>query len=183
MFEISCSFKETRQRTLYCGISVGFMNGLFNRLCWGPSWLESHAYVLHFRWGEFIRASFHNRQIYGYSFLPLFSAPSHFFSTQGKVYWFSFFFFLFLSFFLLSRPMCGKRDILGGRNKWRRSKGHNIVAVGWVGVSNPHPHLTAVPPTHETTKTLDFPLFNSPHGPMDRRTDWQSNGPTNWRMD
>ena len=49
-------------------------------------------------------------------FLPLFSAPSHFFSTQGKVYWFSFFSF-FLSFFLLSRPMCGKRDILGGRNK------------------------------------------------------------------
>ena len=56
------------------------------------------------------------------------------------------------------------------------TRGHNIVADGWAGASNPHPHPNQPPtlrPTQKVSKTLVFPLFNSmtPYGPTDRRTD------------
>ena len=61
------------------------------------------------------------------------------------------------------------------------SRGHNIIADGWAGASNPHQNPIPHPPTHKHTqkvsKTLVFPLFNSMtpdrrmDGPMDRQTD------------
>ena len=78
-----------------------------------------------------------------------------------------------------------------GRNKEEKEKkkkqvtrGHNIVADGWAGAANPHPHPTPHPthlPIHRHTrkasKTLVFPLFDSitsTDGPMNRRTDGAS---------
>ena len=42
------------------------------------------------------------------------------------------------------------------------TRGHNIVADGWAGASNPHPHPNPPPPLKHTpnkSKTLVFPLF------------------------
>ena len=44
------------------------------------------------------------------------------------------------------------------------TRGHNIVADGWAGASNPHPHPNPHPtlkPTQKVSKTLVFPLFDS----------------------
>ena len=57
------------------------------------------------------------------------------------------------------------------------TRGHNIVADGWAGAANAHPHPMPHPtpfPTHTQTrkasKTLIFPLFDScPRA--DQRTD------------
>ena len=76
------------------------------------------------------------------------------------------------------------------------TRGHNIVADGWAGASNPHPHpnpihtLTHTPSTHKHTqkvsKTSVFPLFDSitmMDGPTDQRTDGRTNGRTDQRTD
>ena len=53
------------------------------------------------------------------------------------------------------------------------TRGHNIVADGWAGASNPQPHPNPPPTlkhTQKVSKTLVFPLFNSitmTDGPMD----------------
>ena len=44
------------------------------------------------------------------------------------------------------------------------TRGHNIVADGWAGASNPHPNPNPPPTlkhTQKLSKTLVFPLFNS----------------------
>ena len=48
------------------------------------------------------------------------------------------------------------------------TRGHNIVADGWAGATNPHPHPTPHPTplptqthTQKASKTLVFPLFDS----------------------
>ena len=54
------------------------------------------------------------------------------------------------------------------------TRGHNIVADGWAGVSNPHPTF---PTCTEPFKTLVFPFFDScsrTNGQTDRPTDRQS---------
>ena len=53
------------------------------------------------------------------------------------------------------------------------TRGHNIVANGWAGASNPHPYT--MPPTHtqEPSKTFIFTLFYSCP-----RTERRTNGPT-----
>ena len=38
------------------------------------------------------------------------------------------------------------------------TRGHNIVANGWAGASNPHPHPN--PHTQNISETLVFPLFD-----------------------
>ena len=65
------------------------------------------------------------------------------------------------------------------------TRGHNIVADGWTGAANPHPHPTPHPTplptqthTQKASKTLVFPLFDSCS-----RTDQWTNGPTDRRMD
>ena len=63
------------------------------------------------------------------------------------------------------------------------TRGHNIVADGWAGASNPHPHPNPPPtlkPTQKVSKMLVFPLFDSittdgrTDGPMDQWMDGQS---------
>ena len=62
------------------------------------------------------------------------------------------------------------------------TRGHNIVADGWAGASNPHPHPkphSIHKHTQKVSKTLDFPLFNSitmKDGPPDVPTDRQTGG-------
>ena len=69
------------------------------------------------------------------------------------------------------------------------TRGHNTVADGWAGASNPHPHPNPHPThkhTQKVSKTLVFPLFDSiiMDGPtdgwtdqrMDQRTDGQTDG-------
>merc|ERR1712002_656586 len=66
------------------------------------------------------------------------------------------------------------------------TRGHNIVADGWAGASNPDPHSNSHPTrkhSQKVSKTLVFPLFDSiitdgrtdgptdQHGRTDRRTD------------
>ena len=48
------------------------------------------------------------------------------------------------------------------------TRGHNIVADGWAGAANPHPHPMLHPTplptqthTQKASKTLVFPLFDS----------------------
>ena len=55
-------------------------------------------------------------------------------------------------------------------------RGHNIVADGWAGSSNPHPHPNPPPtfkPAQEVPKLLIFSLLNSmaPDGSTDQWTD------------
>ena len=60
----------------------------------------------------------------------------------------------------------------GKKEKKQVTPGHNIVADGWAGASNPHPHPNPPPTlkhTQKVSKTLVFPLFNSMT--PDRRTD------------
>ena len=63
-------------------------------------------------------------------------------------------------------------------------RGHNIVADGWAGASNPHPHPKPHPPTHKHTikKYLNarFPTFqlDDHDGPMDGPMDGQTDGRT-----
>ena len=60
------------------------------------------------------------------------------------------------------------------------TRGHNIVADGWAGASNPHPHPNLSPTlkhTQKVSKTLVFPLFNS-MTMTDRRTDQRTDGRT-----
>ena len=59
----------------------------------------------------------------------------------------------------------------------------SLVAYGWAGAANPHPHPTPLPTplptqthTQKASKTLDFPLFDSCS-----QTDGQTDGPTNRR--
>ena len=59
------------------------------------------------------------------------------------------------------------------------TRGHNIVADGWAGASNPHPHPYPSPMlkhTQKVSKTLVFPLFNSMT--MDQWTDGWTDGRT-----
>ena len=66
------------------------------------------------------------------------------------------------------------------------TRGHNIVADGWAGAVNPHPHPMPHPTpfptqthTRKASKTLVFPLFDSwsrTDGPTDRRTDGRTDG-------
>ena len=63
------------------------------------------------------------------------------------------------------------------------TRGHNIVADGWAGASNTHPH----PKPHsihkltiKESKTLIVLIFN---GPMDQGTNRQSDGLTDQRTD
>ena len=63
------------------------------------------------------------------------------------------------------------------------TRGHNIVADGWAGASNPHPHpnpSTTLKPTQKVSKTLVFPLFDSftTDGPTDGPTDGQTDRPS-----
>ena len=68
------------------------------------------------------------------------------------------------------------------------TRGHNIVADGWAGAANPHPHPTLHPTplltqthTQKASKTLIFPLFDSCTRTdrwMDRRTDGWIDGRT-----
>ena len=57
--------------------------------------------------------------------------------------------------------------------EWKTSDaGHNIVADGWAGASNPHQHPNPPPTlkhTQKESKTLVFPLFNS-------ISDWPTDG-------
>ena len=52
------------------------------------------------------------------------------------------------------------------------SRGHNIIADGWAGASNPHPH----PNTQTYTKSIAnarFPTFQlDHHGPTDGLMQW-----------
>ena len=55
------------------------------------------------------------------------------------------------------------------------TRGHNIVADGWAGASNPNPYLnpsSTLKHTQKVSKTLVFPLFNSmtSDGPTDGQT-------------
>ena len=77
-----------------------------------------------------------------------------------------------------------KKERKKGRKKERKkqvTRGHNIVADGWAGASNPHPHPNP-PPTlkhaQKVSKTLVFPLFNSM-----TMTDQRTNGRTDGRTD
>ena len=59
------------------------------------------------------------------------------------------------------------------------TRGHNIVADGWAGASNPHP--LPMPHTHTQKKHLkrSFSHFSTRvHGPTDRRTDGRTDGRT-----
>jgi len=61
------------------------------------------------------------------------------------------------------------------------TRGHNIVADGWAGASNPQPYPNPYPTlklTQKVSKTLVFPLFNSiiTDGPTDGRTDGPTDG-------
>ena len=84
-------------------------------------------------------------------------------------------------------PQSSARDLSSCRSLlWKQvTRGHNIVADGWAGASNPHPHPNPLPTlkhTQKVSKTLVFPLFNSitmTDGPTDQRT----NGPTDQRTD
>ena len=60
------------------------------------------------------------------------------------------------------------------------TRGHNIVADGWAGASNPHPHPNlpqTLKHTQKVSKTLVFPRFNS------MTLDGRTNGPTDGRTD
>ena len=60
------------------------------------------------------------------------------------------------------------------------TRGHNIVADGWAGASNPHPHPNPPPTlkhTKKISKTLIFTLFNS------MTSDGRTNGRTDGRTD
>jgi len=60
------------------------------------------------------------------------------------------------------------------------TRGHNIVADGWAGASNPHPHPNPSPTlkhTQKVSKTLVFPLFNS-MTMTDKRTNGRTDGRT-----
>ena len=64
------------------------------------------------------------------------------------------------------------------------TRGHNIVADGWAGASNPHIHPnppSTLKTTQKVSKTLVFPLFDSII--TDRRTDGRTDGPTDGRTD
>ena len=58
------------------------------------------------------------------------------------------------------------------------TRGHNIVADGWAGASNPRPHPNPPPTLKHTQKSIEnarFPTFKlDDPGPTDRRTDGQS---------
>ena len=54
-------------------------------------------------------------------------------------------------------------------------QGHNIVADGWAGASNPHPDPT---PINRASKCLLAHLLTHVQGPMDQRTDQQTDGQT-----
>ena len=58
------------------------------------------------------------------------------------------------------------------------TRGHNIVADGWAGASNSHPHLTPIPhtQTQKASKTLVFSLIDSL-----TQTDGPTDGPTDGR--
>ena len=61
------------------------------------------------------------------------------------------------------------------------TRGHNIVADGWAGASNPHPHPDPPPTlkhTQKVSKMLVSPLFNSVTM-MDQRTDGLTDQLTN----
>ena len=67
----------------------------------------------------------------------------------------------------------------------RGHKTHNIVADGWTGAANPHPHPTLHPTplptqihTQKASKRLVFPLFDSITF-TDQRTDGRTDGRTN----
>ena len=55
------------------------------------------------------------------------------------------------------------------------TRGHNIVADGWAGASNPHPHPTPTPHLNLHKKYLKCSFFHFPtqlpqtEGPTDRR--------------
>ena len=58
--------------------------------------------------------------------------------------------------------------------------GHNIVADGWAGASNPHPQSNPPPtlkPAQKVSKTFVFPLFDL------ITTDGRTDGPTDGRTD
>ena len=61
------------------------------------------------------------------------------------------------------------------------TRGHNIVADGWAGASNPHPHPNP-PPTkniHEKYLNARFPTFQlDDPGRTDGRTVGRTDGPT-----
>merc|ERR1712042_184451 len=70
-----------------------------------------------------------------------------------------------------------KKEKKRKKREQQTTRGHNIVADGWAGASNPHPNPNSHPHTHKRTqkvsKTLVFPLFDSisTDGPTDQRTD------------
>ena len=58
------------------------------------------------------------------------------------------------------------------------TRGHDVVADGWAGATNPHPHPTPHPTplptqthTQKASKTLIFPFSTSAHGQTDGLTD------------
>ena len=61
----------------------------------------------------------------------------------------------------------------GREREKQMTRGHNIVADGWAGASNPHPHSKS--PTHMHKKDLErsFPtdVHRRTDGPTDQRTD------------
>ena len=76
-----------------------------------------------------------------------------------------------------SKTLIGAHKASKEKKKEKRKKeseqvtrGHNIVADGWAGASNPHPNLK---PTHKHTSILKarFSAFQlNHHGPTDQRT-------------
>ena len=61
--------------------------------------------------------------------------------------------------------------------------GDNIVADGWAGAANPHPHLTQHPfqhrHTHKKLLKRSFSHFSTrAYGQTDRRTDGRTDEPT-----
>ena len=70
---------------------------------------------------------------------------------------------------LFSDSSVGKPlELFGANDGITADTGHNIVADGWAGVSNPHPTF---PTCTESSKTLVFPFLTCAHGPMGKQTD------------